>query len=231
MAWSAGPDRPRRRLLSAGKSRLPEAGQTIAGFHLVEELGRGAFARVFLARSASGRPARRPEVARTGRASPRPGAAPAYAHRPGPLVPDRPGPACTCSACPTSAGSRWPRSSRPPRWPARGPSLIDAFDRLDPEGPPARPSRGGGLGRATFAQAIAWWGARLAEVAEHAHDRGVLHRDSSRRTSWDGRRHADAPRLQPRPESSDRRAEPPPPALGTLVYMPPWQRRWDRRRG
>ena len=29
---------------------FPEAAQTIAGFHLVEELGRGAFARVFLAR-------------------------------------------------------------------------------------------------------------------------------------------------------------------------------------
>ncbi len=29
---------------------FPEAGQTIAGFHLVEELGRGSFARVFLAR-------------------------------------------------------------------------------------------------------------------------------------------------------------------------------------
>ena len=29
---------------------FPEAGETIAGFHLVEELGRGAFARVFLAR-------------------------------------------------------------------------------------------------------------------------------------------------------------------------------------
>ena len=33
-----------------GAAVFPEAGQTIAGFHLVEELGRGAFARVFLAR-------------------------------------------------------------------------------------------------------------------------------------------------------------------------------------
>ena len=29
---------------------FPEAGETIGGFYLVEELGRGAFARVFLAR-------------------------------------------------------------------------------------------------------------------------------------------------------------------------------------
>ncbi|HEX8199911.1 MAG TPA: serine/threonine-protein kinase, partial [Isosphaeraceae bacterium] len=34
---------------SPSAAALPAAGQTIAGFHLVEELGRGAFARVFLA--------------------------------------------------------------------------------------------------------------------------------------------------------------------------------------
>ncbi len=33
----------------ASEAELPEAGQTIGGFHLVEELGRGAFARVFRA--------------------------------------------------------------------------------------------------------------------------------------------------------------------------------------
>src|SRR5204863_7935022 len=35
---------------SATDRAFPEAGQMIAGFFLVEELGRGAFARVFLAR-------------------------------------------------------------------------------------------------------------------------------------------------------------------------------------
>ena len=33
------------------------------------------------------------------------------------------------------------------------------------------------LARRTYAQAIAWWGARLAEALQHAHDRQVLHRD------------------------------------------------------
>ncbi|MDR3634074.1 MAG: serine/threonine protein kinase, partial [Isosphaeraceae bacterium] len=50
---------------------FPEAGQTIAGFHLVAELGRGAFARVFLARERQ--LADRPvalKVARTGTREP-----------------------------------------------------------------------------------------------------------------------------------------------------------------
>ena len=29
----------------------------------------------------------------------------------------------------------------------------------------------------SFAQAIAWWGARLAEALQYAHDCGVLHHD------------------------------------------------------
>ena len=50
---------------------FPEAGQTIAGFRLVEELGRGAFARVFLAeeRQLADRPVAL-KVARTGSREP-----------------------------------------------------------------------------------------------------------------------------------------------------------------
>ena len=50
---------------------FPEAGQTIAGFHLVEELGRGSFARVFLAkeRQLADRPVAL-KVARTGSREP-----------------------------------------------------------------------------------------------------------------------------------------------------------------
>src|SRR5262249_25012817 len=35
----------------------------------------------------------------------------------------------------------------------------------------------GALARRTYAQAIAWWGARLAEALQHAHDRPVFQRD------------------------------------------------------
>ena len=74
-------------------STFPESGQTIAGFRLVEELGRGSFARVFRAEEL--RLADRPVVlkvdpARHARAAD-PGAVAAYPHRPGPLLSHRSG--------------------------------------------------------------------------------------------------------------------------------------------
>ena len=60
-----------------------------------------------------------------------------------------------------------------------GAELVEALDRLGPsEGPRLARSAGrSALAGRTFAQAIAWWGARMAEALGHAHDRGVLHRD------------------------------------------------------
>ena len=78
---------------TSGEAIFPEAGQTIGGFSLVEELGRGAFARVFLAQGA---PARRspgrpqgdpPRLARAADAGP----AAAHPYRAGLLAPDRRG--------------------------------------------------------------------------------------------------------------------------------------------
>ncbi len=161
---------------------FPEAAQTIAGFHLVEELGRGSFARVFLARERQ--LADRPvalKVARGGSKEPQTLArlqhthiVPVHSYRIDPVT----GLHLLCmpyfgrvtlaqllaepsvASTPTGAG------------------LLAGLDGLDPPRPrPRRSSARTTLARLPFARAIAWWGARLADALQHAHDRGILHRD------------------------------------------------------
>jgi hypothetical protein len=104
---------------TAAVAPFPGVGQVIAEFRLVEELGRGAFARVFLAeeRTLGGRRVAL-KVARLARAADA-GPAPAHQHRPGLLVPRRPrlGPAPALHALP-----RPPDASRNPGRPD-GPRL------------------------------------------------------------------------------------------------------------
>ena len=164
---------------------FPEAGQTIAGFHLVEELGRGAFARVFLAqeRQLADRPVAL-KVARAGSREPQTLARLQHTH----IVPVhsyRTDPATglhllcmpyfgrvTLAQLLADGSTRRARS---------GADLIATLDRLGPRDDGGTgPSRSAGrlaLAGRSYARAIAWWGARLAEALEHAHDRGVLHRD------------------------------------------------------
>ena len=172
------------RLAPAAVRRSPRPGQTIAGFRLVEELGRGAFARVFLAeeRQLADRPVAL-KVARTGSREPQTLARLQHTH----IVPVhsyRTDPATglhllcmpyfgrvTLLAGPADPAIRSART---------GAELVAALDRLQPpERRAERAARRAGRRwrRRTYAQAIAWWGARLAEALEHAHDRGVLHRD------------------------------------------------------
>ncbi len=159
---------------------FPEAGQTIAGFHLVEELGRGSFARVFLARERQ--LADRPvalKVARSGSREPQTLArlqhthiVPVHSYRTDPAT----GLHLLCMPYfgrVTLAGLLADPAARVA---PSGAGLLEALDRLDPaeaRGSSARLALAG----LPFGRAIAWWGARLAEALAHAHDRGVLHRD------------------------------------------------------
>lgn len=162
---------------------FPRAGETISGFRLREEIGRGAFARVFRAeeRQLADRPVAL-KVARRGSREPQTLArlqhthiVPVYSYRIDPAT----GLHLLCMpffgrltlarvlADPTVRAAR------------RGGELLEAVDRLDKveAASPGLATARLALARRTYPQALAWWGARMAEALQHAHERGVLHRD------------------------------------------------------
>jgi serine/threonine protein kinase/Tfp pilus assembly protein PilF len=162
---------------------FPEAGQTIAGFHLVEELGRGSFARVFLAqeRQLADRLVAL-KVTRRGSREPQTLARLQHTH----IVPVHSHRIDTATGfhllCMPYFGRITLARVLADQAVVKGDSgaaLVDALDRLDyAEVPPAKQSAGrAALCRRSLPRAIAWWGARLAEALQHAHERGVLHRD------------------------------------------------------
>jgi eukaryotic-like serine/threonine-protein kinase len=167
---------------TSGRS-FPEAGETIADFVLVEELGRGAFARVFLAkeRELADRPVAL-KVSRRGSREPQTLArlqhthiVPVHSHR----IDAASGLHLLCM--PYFGRITLSRVLADPKVQtgASGAVLADALDRLDLTGELVVGSSAGRmeLARRSYSRAIAWWCARLAEALAHAHDRGVLHRD------------------------------------------------------
>jgi len=218
-------------MLDAAPIVFPETGQTIAGFHLVEELGRGAFARVFLAqeRQLADRLVAL-KVARAGSREPQTLARLQHTH----IVPvhsSRTDPATGLHLLwmPYFGRLTLARILADPqvRTARTGAELVEVLDRLGPkEGPP--PGRAAGraaLLRRSFPLAIAWWGARMAEALDHAHDRGVLHRDikpSNVLVTGDGMPMLLDFNLAWEPLNTFDNAEAAPAALGgTLDYMAP----------
>jgi serine/threonine protein kinase len=159
---------------------MPEVGQTIAGFTLVEELGRGAFARVFLAeeRQLADRPVAL-KVARGGSGEPQTLArlqhthiVPIYSYRTDPAT----GLHLLCMPYFGRVTLARLLAEERVKTARGGAEVLRALAQLDPKTTPtaAPPPR---FAELPYARAIAWWGARLAEALQHAHDRGVLHRD------------------------------------------------------
>jgi len=167
----------------SGATPLPEAGQTIAGFRLVEELGRGTFARVYLAeeRHLADRLVAL-KVTRTGSREPQTLARLQHTH----IVPVysylTDGVTGLHLLCMPFLGriTLLQVLNHPDFQTARtGLDLLKLLDRLQPVDLriTQRAASRLVLVHSTFAQAIAWWGARMAEALQHAHDRQVLHRD------------------------------------------------------
>ncbi len=220
---------------------FPEAGQTIGGFRLVEELGRGSFARVY--RGEERRLADRPvalKVSRRGSSEPQLLARLQHTN----IVPIHsyltdPATGLHLLCMPYYGRITLERLLADPqsRVVRTGAELSAAIDRLGSTDPaagggwPARSSGRRPIDSLDFNRAIAWWGARLAEALQYAHDRGVLHRDikpSNILLTRDGLpmlldfNLALEPLIDRTAELADATSEETPMG-GTLVYMAPEQ--------
>jgi serine/threonine protein kinase/predicted Zn-dependent protease len=160
---------------------FPEAGQTIAGFRLIEELGRGSFARVF--RAEERRLGDRPvvlKVARFGTREPQTLARLQHTH----IVPVHsyladPATGLHLLCMPYFGRLTLARALGNPAVAAArsGAELVAALERLQAAGHRPQTAAWRALAERTYPRAIAWLAARLAEALQHAHERGVLHRD------------------------------------------------------
>jgi serine/threonine protein kinase/Flp pilus assembly protein TadD len=209
---------------------LPESGDSIGSYRLLRELGRGSFARVFLAEE--GDLARRLVVVKVSRrASPEPQLL-ARARHPNIVEVMRRAQTDDGSlhivCMPYLGGAtlsqvlaelRHGKRGTPPR---RGRDLLLALDRVaEPE--ESESSRHGAarqvIQRLNYSQSVAWILARLAEGLDTAHRRGVLHGDlkpSNVLVTADGR-----PMLLDFNLAVEWERQPTSDAGGTLAYMSP----------
>jgi serine/threonine protein kinase len=179
---------------------LPSVQEELLGFRLTRELGRGAFARVFLAEQAdlAGRPVVLKVSEIAGR-EPQTLAQLQHTH----IVPiyslhddEHTGLRAVCmpyfGGAPLSKvlDALWGGSAAPTRGeqlaqaldvvqaPAAPTGLVeDRFPGDDTANQPAGPTPRAVLAGLSYVRAAAWIAARLAEGLQHAHQRGVFHRD------------------------------------------------------
>ncbi len=166
--------------------RLPDVGDEVFGFRLRAELGKGAFARVFLAEQAAlGGRAVAVKISAIEGGEPQTLAQMQHTH----IVPiyavhEDPRSGLRAVCMPYFGGASLARVSAE-LWagaapPTTGRQFADALTAVQSAPPPA--DSGGqtplaALRRESFCRAVMWVAARLAEGLHHAHQRRVLHRD------------------------------------------------------
>jgi serine/threonine protein kinase/Tfp pilus assembly protein PilF len=171
---------------SADPALLPEVGDEIGPFRLVRKLGEGGFARVFLAEQ-SDLDHRLVVVKVSTRISPEPRLLARARHSHivevlwHSLIDDG---SLQLICMPFLGGATLAAvladQERQVRRPGSGRDLLEGLDRVSAREYPvadlARPAREI-IGRLSYAKAVAWLVARLAEALDYAYSRGVLHGD------------------------------------------------------